>query len=86
MLWVCGKILRYACNRGVIGGLCAKQKKRHRPDVAGGAVLCVGIQLLFAHENVDRSAAVVPVFANLVFKIALVRVFHPLRQVAEEHK
>ena len=39
---------------------------------------------LFAHEDVDRRACKLPVFANLVFKITLIWVLYPLWQVAEE--
>ena len=40
--------------------------------------------LLLAEEQVDGRAVQVPVLADLVLEIALVRVLDPLRQVAEE--
>lgn len=43
-------------------------------------------RLLLAHIKIYRSAGEVPLLANLVFQIASVRLLHPLRQVAEEHK
>ena len=46
----------------------------------------VALSSFFAHKHVDGGAGEVPVLAYLVLEITLVRLFHPLRQVAEEHK
>ena len=42
------------------------------------------IFLFFAEKQVDGRSVQVPVLANLVLQVALVGVFDPLRQVAEE--
>ena len=44
------------------------------------------LKLFFAHKDVDRGACESPVLAYLVFKIAAVRLFNPLGQVAEEYE
>ena len=50
-------------------------------------VLVVAQQyLLLAEVKVDRCATEIPFLANLVLKIALVRILNPLWQVTEEDK
>ena len=42
--------------------------------------------LFLSHKNVNRRSGIAPIFAYLVFEVSLVRLFDPLRQVAEEDK
>ena len=42
--------------------------------------------LLFPNKYINRCSCEVPVFPDLIFQEAFVRIFDPLRQVTEKHK
>ena len=44
------------------------------------------LSLFLSHKYVDGSAGIVPILAYLILEITFVRIFYPLRQVAEEDK
>ena len=65
----------------VAGSNPARFTLRHKAPT--GAFLFI---LLFPNKYINRRSRKVPVFPDLVFQEAFVRLFDPLRQVTEEYK